>query len=99
MAQNEYTRQAIEALNMAKKMAEKFHHPYIGTEHLLLGLKKIYTGVAGQVLEKNKLDEEQIMTAVELLLSVPDNQKAIKKPIENSPRLEYILEESRNEAN
>ena len=99
MAQNEYTRQAIEALNVAKKMAEKFHHPYIGTEHLLLGLKKVYTGVAGQVLEKNKLDEDQIMTAVELLLSVPDNQKTIKKPIENSPRLEYILEESRNEAN
>ena len=99
MAQNEYTRQAVEALNMAKKMAEKFHHPYIGTEHLLLGLKKIYTGVAGQVLEKNKLDEEQMMTAVELLLSVPENEKNIKKPIENSPRLDYILEESRNEAN
>lgn len=99
MAQNEYTRQAAEALNVAKKMAEKFQHPYIGTEHLLLGLKKVYTGVAGQILEKNKLDEDQIMTAVKLLLSVPESGKEIKKPLEKSPRLEYILEESRNEAN
>ena len=98
MAQNQYTRQAQEALNTAKKLAEKLRHPYIGTEHLLLGLKKIYTGVAGQVLDMNKVEEEEIRKAMDVLVSVPENVTGQKRPVEISPRLQYILEESRNEA-
>lgn len=98
MAENQYTRQAQEALNMAKKIAEELRHPYIGTEHLLLGLKRIYTGVAGQVLDKNKVDEDQMEQAMDMLVSTPAGGTPMRKSIERSPRLEYILEESRNEA-
>ncbi len=98
MTENLYTRQAQEALNMAKKIAEDLKHPYIGTEHLLLGLKRIYTGVAGQVLDKNKVDEEQMMKAMDMLVSAPTGGGGVRKRIERSPRLEYILEESRAEA-
>lgn len=98
MTENLYTRQAQEALNMAKKIAEDLKHPYIGTEHLLLGLKRIYTGVAGQVLDKNKVDEEQMMKAMDMLVSAPQGGGGARKRIERSPRLEYILEESRGEA-
>ena len=98
MTENLYTRQALEALNMAKKIAEELRHPYIGTEHLLLGLKRIYTGVAGQVLDKNKVDEDQMERAMDMLVSTPAGGTPIRKTIERSPRLEYILEESRNEA-
>ena len=45
-----YTEQAKEALRIAGVEARELKHPYIGTEHLLLGLRKVYTGVAGQVL-------------------------------------------------
>lgn len=58
MAEKQYTRQAQEALNMARKIAAELKHPYVGTEHLLFGLKRVFTGVAGQVLDKNKVDEE-----------------------------------------
>ena len=71
MTENQYTKQAQEALNMAKEIAEANRHPYIGTEHLLFGLKRIYTGVAGQVLDKNKVDEEQMEKAMDLLISSP----------------------------
>ena len=60
MMENQYTKQAQEAFQIAKKTAEKFKHPYVGTEHLLWGLKKVYTGVAGQVMAQNQLDEEQM---------------------------------------
>ena len=48
-----YTEQAKEALRIAETIARELDHPYIGTEHLLLGLRKVYTGVAGQVLASN----------------------------------------------
>ena len=44
--QNHYTRQAERAIRYASKMAKKLKHPYIGTEHLLLGLRSEITGVA-----------------------------------------------------
>lgn len=43
----DYTRQAKEVLKIAEKSAKEMAHPYVGTEHLLLGLRKVYTGVAG----------------------------------------------------
>ena len=41
------------------QLRRSWHHPYIGTEHLLLALQKVFTGVAGQVLAMNRVDEER----------------------------------------
>ena len=98
MAEKQYTRQAHEALNMARKIAAELKHPYVGTEHLLFGLKRVFTGVAGQVLDKNKVDEEQMEKAMDILVSAPEAAKKERKHLEYSPRLRYILEESQNEA-
>ncbi len=98
MAEKQYTRQAQEALNMARKIAAELKHPYVGTEHLLFGLKRVFTGVAGQVLDKNKVDEEQMEKAMDILVSAPEAAKKERKHLEYSPRLRYILEESQNEA-
>ena len=98
MTEKQYTRQAQEALNMARKIAAELKHPYVGTEHLLFGLKRVFTGVAGQVLDKNKVDEEQMEKAMDILVSAPEAAKKERKHLEYSPRLRYILEESQNEA-
>ena len=98
MVESQYTKQAWEAFQIAKKAPAQFKHPYVGTEHLLWGLKKVYTGVAGQVLAQNQLDEEQMKKAMDVLVSTPEQGTTARKTIELSPRLEYILEESRNEA-
>ena len=98
MAEKQFTRQAQEALNMARKIAAELKHPYVGTEHLLFGLKRVFTGVAGQVLDKNKVDEEQMEKAMDILVSAPEAAKRERKHLEYSPRLRYILEESQNEA-
>ena len=98
MAEKQYTRQAQEALNMARKIAAELKHPYVGTEHLLFGIKRVFTGVAGQVLDKNKVDEEQMEKAMDILVSAPEAAKKERKHLEYSPRLRYILEESQNEA-
>ena len=93
-----YTEQAKEALKIAGNIAKELKHPYVGTEHLLFGLKRVFTGVAGQVLDKNKVDEEQMEKAMDILVSAPEAAKKERKHLEYSPRLRYILEESQNEA-
>ena len=65
----DYTRQAKEVLKIAEKSAKEMAHPYVGTEHLLLGLRKVYTGVAAQVLGTNGVDEENIQKVMSELIS------------------------------
>ena len=92
-----FTEQAKEALRIAGAEAKALKHPYIGTEHLLLGLRKVYTGVAGQVLAANGVDEESILKIMDELVS-PVGDTIVSERAGNSPRLDYILEESQAEA-
>lgn len=92
-----YTEQANSVLQIAKKTAKDLNHPYVGTEHLLLGLRKVYSGVAGQILATNGVDEEKILKIVDELVS-QTGDVSVKYQPEFSPRLEYILEESKTEA-
>ena len=92
--ENRYTRQAQEALDAAGNYAKDFKHPYIGTEHLLLGLKSVYSGVAGQVLDMNGLKEDEVVKVVGELVSTVGEETFSGTP-EESLRLKFILEESR----
>lgn len=92
-----YTEQAKEALKIAGTIAKELEHPYVGTEHLLLGLRKVYSGVAGQVLANNGVQEENIEKVIEELIS-PTSMLGVESRPEYSLRLEYILEEGKVEA-
>ena len=92
-----YTEQAKEALKIAGTIAKELEHPYVGTEHLLLGLRKVYSGVAGQVLANNGVQEENIEKVIEELIS-PTSMLGVESRPEYSPRLEYILEEGKMES-
>ena len=94
--QKEFTKQAEQVLNKARSLAKKFHHPYIGTEHLLLALKQEITGVAGQVLSMNHVEEEKIIKIIDELIS--PIQEVKKKTPELSPRLEFLLDNAYQEA-
>ena len=92
-----YTTQAQEVLNLAAESAKLMQHPYIGTEHLLIGLSKIYSGVAGQVLDMNGAKEEDMLKIMNELVTPPEDMEISGKPME-SPRLQFILEEAAGEA-
>lgn len=93
----EYTKQASEVLRIAKTTAKELNHPYVGTEHLLIGLRKIYTGVAGQILAANGVGEEDILKVVDELVT-PGTELVTEQNPQISPRLRCILEESGDEA-
>ena len=59
--QTGYTKQAERVLKIARSAAKELKHPYIGTEHLLLGLRKEFAGVAGQILSANGVNENEIL--------------------------------------
>lgn len=95
--QDQYTKQALSAIRFAASEAKKLKHPYIGTEHLLLGLRKEYTGVAGQVLAQHGVDEEKILQLMDELIAPASGDVKERQPKE-SPRFRCILEESVTEA-
>ena len=47
-----FTPRAQQVLALARKEADRFHHNYVGTEHLLLGLINLGQGVAVNVLKQ-----------------------------------------------
>lgn len=95
--QIQYTRQAVNAIRYAAAEAKKLKHPYIGTEHLLLGLRKEFTGVAGQVLADHGVDEADIRKVIDELVVPKENEEQKEAPKE-SPRLISILEDGKAEA-
>ena len=92
-----YTNQAENAIKYAAKKAKEMQHPYIGTEHLLLGLRQEYSGVAGQILARNGVEEEKIYQLMDELI-VPQTETPVKSKPAESPRYKDILENSAKEA-
>lgn len=92
-----YTKQAQNAIRYAGKKAAELKHPYIGSEHLLLGLRAEVSGVAGQILARNGVEEEKLRHVMEGLITPAEEMLQERKP-EESPRFRYILENSEKEA-
>ncbi len=95
--QIKFTQQAQHAISNAEKVAKKLNHPYVGTEHLLLGLRQEFASVAGQVLAGHGVDEEKLLKLMDELVAPNKKTEKRQKPKE-SPRFQYILEDSAREA-
>ena len=95
-----FTRQAENALKLAKTTARSCGHSYIGTEHLLAGLLKEPEGTAGKVLEEFHVEEEKLMELISQLIAPAQGEVAVKEPKEPeySPRSRRILEQAQEDA-
>jgi len=91
-----FTQRARRVLSLAHEEAERMHHNYIGTEHLLLGLMREEGGVAGRVLRELGLDTARVKEMVERLTGIGRQGGA---QVELSPgteqALQYAIEEAR----
>ena len=94
---NQFTIQAQRALQLAIESAEELGHNYIGTEHILLGLRKEGTAVAAKVLQSNGIDEDKIRKMIDKFVS-PDNSIAITDRAGYTPSAKKIMENSMQEA-
>jgi ATP-dependent Clp protease ATP-binding subunit ClpC len=87
---NNFTPRAQQVLALARKEADRFHHNYVGTEHLLLGLINLGQGVAVNVLQKMGLDLETVRSAVEKQVGKGPNSKPSGN-IPYTPRVKKVL--------
>ncbi|QYM80411.1 ATP-dependent Clp protease ATP-binding subunit [Horticoccus luteus] len=87
---NNFTPRAQQVLALARKEADRFHHNYVGTEHLLLGLIKLGQGVAVSVLQKMGLDLETVRSAVEKQVGTGQESKPAGS-IPYTPRVKKVL--------
>ncbi|MDR2675498.1 MAG: NDP-hexose 4-ketoreductase, partial [Opitutaceae bacterium] len=87
---NNFTPRAQQVLALARKEADRFHHNYVGTEHILLGLIKLGQGVAVSVLQKMGLDLETVRGAVEKEVGVGAEAKTAGS-IPYTPRVKKVL--------
>jgi ATP-dependent Clp protease ATP-binding subunit ClpC len=88
---NNFTPRAQQVLALARKEADRFHHNYVGTEHLLLGLIKLGQGVAVSVLQKMGLDLETVRAEVEKQVGVGQESKTPVGSIPYTPRVKKVL--------
>jgi ATP-dependent Clp protease ATP-binding subunit ClpA len=94
---NNLTPHAQEVLALARKEADRFHHNFVGTEHLLLGLISLGQGTAVTVLGKMGLDLETVRTEVEKMIGTGPDQKMIGN-IPYTPRVKRVLSLAAKEA-
>ena len=75
---------------LATDEAQQYHHSYIGTEHLLLGLLRETDGVAATVLRALGLEVGKVRAAVEFIVGAGEN--GASHEIDLTPRAEKVIE-------
>jgi ATP-dependent Clp protease ATP-binding subunit ClpA len=84
------TPRAHQVLAHARVEADRLHHHFVGTEHLLLGLIKLGQGTAVNVLGRLGLDLETVRTEVERQVGPgPDEKQTGMIPY--TPRVKKVL--------
>jgi ATP-dependent Clp protease ATP-binding subunit ClpA len=92
-----FTPRAQQVLALARREADRFHHNFVGTEHLLLGLIRLGQGVAVNVLQKLGLDLETVRLEVEKQVGTGPEQKMLGN-IPYTPRVKKVLALAQKEA-
>ena len=93
---DKFTENAKNAINLAKEVAYRLSHNYIGTEHLLIGLMEV-DGVASRVLEENGVNVEKVLELVNQLIA-PNSGVEMMDAGSFTPRSKRILDQSYKEA-
>ncbi len=91
-----FTERARHVMQLAQEEAQRLHHNYIGTEHLLLGLLREGEGVAGNVLTGLGVDLERARRAVEGVVGRGD--QTVSGEMGLTPRAKKVIELAVDEA-
>ncbi len=93
-----FSPRAREAIRLANKEAERFNHPHIGTEHILLGLMALGEGVAVNVLDELGVPCENVRFAVEQALGHGDGDTQLLGTRSYTARVKKVFALARAEA-
>src|SRR5918998_3448918 len=95
---DKFTKRAKQVLSLAQEEARNFNHPYVGTEHILLGLIRDQEGVPGKLLDELGVKLTQARSAVEFIVGhgegAPRTEEA-ELTARAKKVIEYAVEEAR----
>jgi ATP-dependent Clp protease ATP-binding subunit ClpC len=86
---DKFTERVRKVLSLAQEEAQRLQHPYIGTEHLLLGLVREEEGVAAKVLSNLGVELNKVRSAVEFMIGRGD--RIVLGEIGLTPRAKNVL--------
>ncbi len=93
-----FSPRAREAIRLANQEAERFNHPYIGTEHLLLGLMALGEGIAIDILADLGVTPDNVRFAVEQAIRHGDGDTQTIGTRAYTPRAKKIFHMAMAEA-
>ncbi|MBJ7605120.1 MAG: ATP-dependent Clp protease ATP-binding subunit [Candidatus Dormibacteraeota bacterium] len=91
-----FTERAKKVLTLAQEEAERSHHSYIGTEHLLLGLLREGDGLAAKVLNNLGVEIGKVRQTIESVLG--RSERIVIQQIIPTSRVKRVIEISFEEA-
>jgi ATP-dependent Clp protease ATP-binding subunit ClpA len=86
-----FTDRARKIMALANRQAIQFHHEYIGTEHILLGLVEEGCGVGANALKGLGIDLLSVRRAVEKLIKAGPEMVTMGK-LPQTPRVKKVIE-------
>jgi hypothetical protein len=92
-----FTAAARESLELGGKEAVGFHHDFIGTEHVLLGLLESKTGVVRGALQKLGVDHQIVRSEIGKIIGVGAAQRTTHA-LPYTPRVKKALRIAGSEA-
>ena len=97
MSFEKFTDKARKVLVLAQDEARTMHQPYVGTEHLLLGIIQEKDGLAAQALERLDVKYDDVKEAIRQTVSI-DNDADVSGHLSFTPRVKRVLENALREA-
>jgi ATP-dependent Clp protease ATP-binding subunit ClpA len=91
-----FTEQSKKVLTLAQDEAQKAHHSYVGTEHLLLGLLREPEGLAAKVLANLGVEIDQVRETIDSMLG--RNERIFAEQIIPTSRVKKVIEFAVDEA-
>ncbi|WP_417305100.1 ATP-dependent Clp protease ATP-binding subunit [Ellagibacter isourolithinifaciens] len=97
MSFDKFTDKARKVLVLAQDEARGLHQPYVGTEHILLGLIQEKEGLAAQALERLDIKYDAVVQAIRQVVTI-DESADVSGHLSFTPRVKRVLENSLREA-
>ncbi len=97
MSFEKFTDKARKVLVLAQDEARSLHQPYVGTEHLLLGLIQEKEGLAAQALDRMDVKYDAVVQAIRQVVAI-DEETDVSGHLSFTPRVKRVLENALREA-
>ncbi len=97
MSFEKFTDKARKVLVLAQDEARALHQPYVGTEHLLLGLIQEKEGLAAQALDRMDVKYDAVVQAIRQIVAI-DEETDVSGHLSFTPRVKRVLENALREA-